>query len=239
MADKDVHKRTLLRLSKGIVTIEELNQLVKIYEEKYKKAGKDIQVFIELQSFKELLKRLRTSVFSEIGKNYPEGFKKYCIYGEYQNTKLFIETTKKLVAIGNSHGDITDPKFYGQPNPGYNISLETLIHILLRHNQSLNSFINQDSIDNGHNPSSFSFGTFAEPMLTMLMALNVLSEQDWKNAEVGKNLICHFSVGGQFYTMIRKGNSKEILSFYPRNDDFNTSYVKLKRDPNNMQFLKE
>src|SRR5690606_15674065 len=144
--------------------------------------GKDIQVFIEYQSFNELLRRLQTSVFSDAGESYPEGFRKYCIYGEYQNTKLFIETTKKLVEIGHSHGDITNPKFYGQPNPGYKISTETLVHILLRHNQSLNGFINEDSRANGHNPSSFSFGAFAEPMLIMLMALNVLTEQDWKKA---------------------------------------------------------
>jgi len=178
-------------------------------------------------------------VFSDAGKSYPEGFKKYCIYGEYHNTKLFIETTKKLFAIGHSHGDITDPKFYGQPNPGYKIPIETLVHILLRHNASLNGFINEDFKANGNNPSSFSFGVFAEPMLTMLMALNVLAEQDWKKATEGKNLICHFTVGGNFYTIIRKGSSKEILSFYPRNDDLTTGYVKLKRDPDKMRFVKE
>lgn len=221
------------------MTMDELRHLVKMYADKYKKSEKDIQVFIEYQSFNELLRRLQTSVFSDIGKTYPEGYKKYCIYGEYHNTKLFIETIKKLVTIGNSHGDITDPKFYGQPNPGYKISIETLVHILLRHNPTLNDFINQDSKTNGHSPSSFGFGAFAEPMLTMLMALNVLTDQDWKNASEGKNLICHFTVAGNFYTIIRKGSSKEILSFYPRNDDLTTSYIKLKRDPDKMRFMKE
>lgn len=239
MTDKDTHERILLRLSKGFVTIDELRQLVKIYADKYKESGKDIQIFIEHQSFEELLKRLQTSVFSDVGESYPEEFRKYCIYAEYQNTKLFIETTKKVLAIGCSCGDITESKFYGQPNPGYNISIETVVHILLGHNPSINEFVNQDSNANGYNQSSFSFGVIAEPMLIMLMALNILTEQDWKKASKGKNLICHFTVGGSIYTIVRKGSSKEILSFYPRNDDLVTDYIKLKRDPDNMRFLKE
>lgn len=239
MINEEIHKGILLKLSNGIVAIDELKQLVKLYADKYKKSGEDIQVFIEFQSFNELLRRLKTSVFSDTGKNYTEEFKRYCICGEYHNTKLIIETTKKLVAIGQSSGDITDPKFYGQPNPGYKIPLGTLIHILLRHNPSFNGFVTRDSKDNGHNPSSFSVGVFAEPMLIMLMALNVLTEKDWKHAAEGKNLICHFTVGGNFYTIIRKGSSKKILSFYPRNDDLITNYIKLKRDPDKMRFMKE
>lgn len=56
MTDKETHKRILLRLSNGVVTIEELKQLVKIYADKYKNSGKDFHVFIEYQSFNELLR---------------------------------------------------------------------------------------------------------------------------------------------------------------------------------------
>ncbi len=122
MTDPKIRKRLLLRLSNGVTTVDELKQLVKIFEKKYKQSGKDISDYIEYQSFNELLRRLQSSVFSDVGKDYPLGFKKYCIYGEYRNTKLFIETTKRLIAIGHVHGNIIDPKFYGQPDPGYKIS---------------------------------------------------------------------------------------------------------------------
>jgi len=239
MTDPKIQKRILLRLSNGITTVDELKQLVKLFSDEYKQSGKDILAFIKYQAFNELLRRLQTSVFIEAGKIYPIGFRKYCIYGEYHNTKLFIETVKHLIAIGDTYGDITDAKFYGQPDPDYKISLETLIHILLRHNKAINSFINEDSKESGHDPASFGFGAIASPMLTMLMALNVLDDKDWKKATSGKNLISHFSAGGQLYTVIRKGTSKEILSFYPRNDNLELDFVKLKRDPIKMQFIKE
>lgn len=237
MSSKEIKKRILLRLSKGITTPDELKSLVKIYADNYKSSGKEISAFIEYQSFKELLRRLQTSVFSETGKEYPLGFKKYCIYAEYHNTKLFIETIKNLLPLAKQSSDITSPKFYSQPDNGYRISYETFIHILLRHNESINSFINKDSQLNGHNPSSFS--GFVLPILTMFMALNALKDNDWQSASKGKNLICHFAIGEQLYTITRKGHSKEILSFYPRNDKLELQHIKLERNPEKMEFIKQ
>ncbi|MCI1779252.1 MAG: hypothetical protein LKI53_04760 [Bacteroidales bacterium] len=237
--EKQIKRRILIRLSKGYTTIDELKSLCKLYKKKYTESGKSIDSFIEWPSFNELLRRLTTSVFSEAGKSYPLGYKKYCIYEEYHNTKLFIELTKKLITIGLEYGDITKPDFYGQPDPGFTVNLETLIHILLRHNDTINSFLNPYSKNNGHNPSSFGFGAFADPMLTLLMALNAIDDNDWKTPERGKNLICHFTVGGQKYTIVRKGHSKEIKSIYPRNDDLNTDFIELDRNPDKMEFYKK
>ena len=70
------------------------------------------------------------------------------------------------------------------------------------------------------------------------MALNILEENDWKKSKVGKKLICHFSVAGQLYTIVRKGTSKEVLSFYPRNDNIQTDFITLKRDVDKMRFIR-
>lgn len=235
MTDVEFKKRVLIRLSKGLTELHDLSRLAQIFKTKYKKSGKDINAFIEFQSFNELLRRLKTSVFSEVGRNYPIGYQKYCISGEYRNTKLFIKTTKRVMAIGLQAGDITNPNFFGQPNSGYEIKQETIIHMLIRHNASLNNFINQDSLNNDHNPSSFD-GYVALPLIVMFMALRVIDESDWRKAVSGKNLICHFSAGGQKYTLVRKGSSKEIESFYPRNDDLEVDYLQLKRKVDKMDF---
>lgn len=237
--EKQIKKRILIRLSKGCTTLDELKTLRNLYKKKYKQDGKTIDSLIEWQSYNELLRRLTTSVFSEIGKSYPSGYKKYCIYGEYQNTKSFIDLTKKLITIGKELGDIRKPEFYGQPDPGFTIELETIIHIALRHNQTINGFLNPDSQTNGHNPSSFGFGALAEPMLTLLMALNAIDDNDWITPEQGSNLICHFSIGGQYYTMVRKGHSKEIKTMYPRNDELLVNYIELERNPDKMEFQKK
>lgn len=125
MTDQQIKKRILLRLSNRVITIDELGTLISITHNKYK-AGKSISDLIEWHSYREMEKRLSTSVFSEIEGSYPIGFRKYCIYGEYQNTKLFIEFAKKLIKIGNKRGDITNPEFYGQPDPGFKILLEKI-----------------------------------------------------------------------------------------------------------------
>ena len=215
MTNAEFKRRTLIKLSKGVTSMPELNKLIRIYQDIHKKTRKDLNAHIEYQAFNELMRRLKTSVFSEAGKSYPIGYKKYCIFGEYHNTKLFIETAKKLVTIGHQFGDITNPNFYGQPDSKYKITIETIVHLMIRHNESINNFINKDSAKNGHNPSSFN-GAIALPLMTMFMALNIIEDSDWRQAEIGKNLVCHFAVCGQIYTLIRKGNSREIQTFYPR-----------------------
>jgi hypothetical protein len=238
MTEAEFKRRTLIKLSKGNTSLPELIKLKKIYQDNYKKTRKDLNACIEYQVFNELIRRLKKSVFSETGKSYPVGYKKYCISGEYYNTKLFIDTTKKIVNIGHKFGDITNPNLFGQSDSKYKITIETIVHLLIRHNEAINNLINRDSAINGHNPSSFN-GAIALPLLTMFMALNALEDSDWKQAEIGKNLVCHFAVCGQIYTLIRKGNSKEIRTFYPRNDNLDLDLIRLKRKADRMEFEKE
>jgi hypothetical protein len=226
-------------LAIGDTTLEDLKFIVDFYEQKYKTNGKTASDLIELESFKELNRRLASSVFGVPGAKYKADFRKHCISAEYKNTKLFIDSLNKIFELGKKYGDVTNPTLYGQSDPGYKIPLETLVHLLVRHNSSINEFINPDSKHEGYSPSSFSLGAFADPMLTLLMALNVIENRDWKLASKGKNLICHFRVGGQEYTITRKGNSKEIKSFYPRNDDHSTIFLELERNPEKMEFIRK
>jgi hypothetical protein len=240
MTDQKEKESILLRLNNGETTIDELKSLVSIAQKAYKDGGKTISDLIELQSYNELQRRLLSSIFSASGKTYSKDHIKFCITAEYQNTKLFIESINEIIKIASKVGDITNPDFYGQPDPGYKISLETLVHILIRHNETMNSFVSNVSRNNGHNPSSFSVTVLADPMLTLLMALNVLEESDWKHAQIGKNLICDFRVGKREYTVIRKGSSKEIKSFYPRNDIKNSApFIEFERNPDKMEFLRK
>lgn len=239
MTTKEAEENLLMRFGEGFITSDEILQLIRIYSYKYKLSKKDLHEFITWQSFNELYQRLKSSVFSDEGQSYPEGYKIYCIQAEYHNTKLFIETTKKFISISYEYGDITKPEFYGQPDPGFKISYEALVHIILRHNQSINSFINKDSIKNGYSPSSFGFGVVASSIMIMFMALNILKDHDWKKATTGKNLICHFSAAEQVYTLIRKGSSRHIITFYTRNDSLETTPVKLKRHPEQMRFVRD
>lgn len=239
MTESQIKKKTLIRLSKGVTSIVELKLLVVIFENRYKTGGKTISALIEWKSFDEMQRRLSTSVFSPAGLSYPHGYRKYCIIGEYHNTKSFIKLIKKLIKIGQKGGDIRKPELYGQKDTGFKISTESLIHILVRHNVFINRFVNEDSYANGYSPSSFTFGAFAEPMLIMLMALNIIEKEDWIPAIKGKNLICNFRVGGQEYTLTRKGSSKEIISFYPRNDNQKLRYIELERNPNKMEFIRK
>lgn len=237
--ESNAKRRILIRLSKGVTTFDELKYLSRFYGKKYRETGKTIDSLIEWQSYVELLRRLSTSVFSELGQRYPLGYRKYLIFGEYHNTKLFIKLTKRIISIGLKLGDITNPEFYGQPSSEFTVTLETLVHILLRHNETINKFINPDSQTNGHNPSSFIFGAFTAPMLILWMALNAIGYDDWKMSENGKNLICHFKIDGQQYTIVRKGQSKEIKSIYPRNDNISAHFIELIRNPDKMEFTKK
>jgi hypothetical protein len=232
-------KKILIRLSKGCTSIDELTQLQRICNTIYKKNGKGIDDFINAAAFTELSKRLKSSVFGESAKDYPSGFVKYCIAGEYKNTKSFIQSQKDLLVIVKETGDITSPKFYGLDECDFVISLECIIHIVLRHNPIINSFINPDSKIQGHNPSSFSWGVVTEPMMLLFMSLKVLKKEDWISAQIGKNLICHVSINSIVYTIIRKGSSNEIISFYPRNDKHDANVIRLKRNPDKMEMILE
>ena len=157
----------LIKLSKGTASKEELRALIKFYQSNYKSNNQSISSFIEWQCFVELYRRLLSSVLNDEANSLDPGYIKFCINGEYQNTKLFIDTITKVINIGLSAGNITDPSFYGQPDPGYKIDLEAIVHIIIRHNESINQFVNDISKNNGHNPSSFGFGVLSEPMLCL------------------------------------------------------------------------
>lgn len=229
----------LIKLSKGTASREDLRTLLKFYESEYKKNNHEINSFIEWQCYVELFKRLTSSVLNEDANSLAPGFIKYCISGEYHNTKLFVKTIKTVINMGLASGNITDPVFFGQPDPGYKIDLETVVHIIIRHNESINHFVNDLSKSNGHNPSSFGFGVLAEPMLLLLMALNVIKDEDWITPSRGHTLICHFRNAGNEYTIVRKRNSKEIITFYPRNDNHVARYIEFERDPDEMAFIRK
>lgn len=232
-------KRILLRLANGVTTIQELKELIKITKDEYKADGKKIKDYIKLQAYEGLLGRLSTSVLGKIGKFYLDDIRKYAIHAEYHNTKLFIDSTAEILEIAKRQADILDHKTYGQPNSGYIITEKLIVHLVLRHNESVNSFLNKDSVKGGYNPSSFtSGGLFGASMLPLLMALNQLHNSDWKKAKKGKNLICHFRAGGVRYTIVRKGTSKEILSFYERNRD-DVKYIEMTRKPDKMEFVRK
>jgi len=44
--------------------------------------------------------------------------------------------------------------------------------------------------------------------------------------------------GENNYTIVRKGQSKKTISFYPRNDKLETDYIELVRNPDKMEFTK-
>ena len=227
-------------LENGSTTTDDLQLIVKYYQNLYKDNGKLIDDLIVLDSFRELKRRLESSVFSTKGESYNPDFRKYCISSEYKNTKLFISSLKKIFDIAKKGGrDVTSPSFFGQPDPGFTVPLETIVHIVVRHNSTINKFINPDSRQEGYTPTPFSSGVFADVMLKLLMALNVIEDSDWQQASSGKNLICHFKLAEQEYTIIRKGHSKEIKSFYPRNDGHNATYIELERVSDEMRCIKK
>ncbi len=230
-------KRILLRLANGVTTREELNRLATISKRRYS-ASSTLKNFITWQCFNELGRRLRTNVFSEIGRNYPLGYKRFAIHAEYHNTKLFIELINNMVNISQEYGDITNPIFYGIADAGYLVTMEAAIHILLRHNETMNGFINEDSRKNGYNPSSFSFGMVADSMKTLFMSLHAIEDNDWIREKGQRNLICHVSVYGRPLTIVRNGNTKEIKTFYPRNDHAKLAYIELEKHPEQRRFRK-
>lgn len=230
-------KRILLRLANGVTTLGELNRLAKIFRKKYD-ASPIIRNFIKWQCYRELGRRLRSNVFSELGKSYPLGYKRYATFAEYHNTKLFIDLITDMVKISFDHGDITNPTFYGVEDAGYKVTLETAVHILLRHNEAMNEFINQDSRINGYNPSSFSYGMVADSMMTLFMCLHALDENDWSSQPGNKNLVCHVRIYGRELTIVRNGRSKEIKSFYPRNDGAQLVYIELEKHPEKRVYRK-
>ncbi|GEM_PF-3434557 len=237
-SERQSKKRILLRLSNGVTTVEELKRLNELCSIAYKHSGRAIESFILWQCYKEMERRLKSSVFSDVGRKYLPSYKRFCIQAEYHNTKLFIDLVTKLIKISTSQGDITKPSFYGLPQSKYSVSTEALVHIIIRHNETINSFINPDSTLNKYAPSSFSAGVIADPMMTLFMALEAIDDNDWQKAETGKNLICHFQVGGRRFTIVRKGQSNEIKSIYPRNDRSKINFIELERNPDKMEMSK-
>ena len=65
----------------------------------------------------------------------------------------------------------------------------------------------------------------------------LLKKEDWRKAQEGKNLIVDIEIAGKVYTITRKGESKRIISIYPRGDDRRTS-IKLERAMERMAFVR-
>lgn len=227
----------LKNLNEGFTTLDKMTKLLKLLEKRHIEQGKTISGIIELSSYEELAWRLETSVFGDQANLYTDNSKKYCIFSEFHNTLLFIKLTNEIIKIGIKNGDITDSRFYGQPKPGYNVPIKTVIHIFLRHNIVINSFLNEQSKLSKRSPTSFSFSALAEPMILLFMALNEITDRDWRKTEIGKNLICNFEIGTQCYSII-SNQSKQIITFYPRRANLNTETIKFVRSIDKMKFLR-
>ena len=236
MTDQEKQEQIFSQLNDGTITQEDLKSLVAILWKKYKANRKSLLFYIEWYAYNEMFKRLTLSQFSEIGNSDENENKKNCISEEFHNTKLFIETINKTIETELQKGDITDPKFYGQPDTGFKFSIDTLVHIILRHNPAVKSFISTDANALGDDPSSLTSALFS-PILAMLMALDAVEDDDWKESD-GKNLICNFQSGDQKYTLVRRGTSNKIISFYPNNNQ-DISYIELEREPDKMRFIKK
>jgi len=216
----------------GNASIEIIEKLSRLYGKRYKSQGKTLNDYADWQLHIELLRKLKSELnttsysLNEITKI------------EYHNTKVFMNSLKMIIGMSESAGDVSQPQFYGQPDTEYTVTMESIIHIVIRHNETINNFVSLESKENGYNPSSFGFGILSEPMLLLFMALRVLKKDDWKKAAVGKNLIAHIAISGKKYTIIRVGESKRIKSFYPRNDDNRVSTINLKRYQDKMEFYR-
>jgi len=155
----------------GKCSIKDIEDLCKLYKNRYKIGGKKINDFADWQLHLEYLRKLKseentTSVSFEIAAKI-----------EYHNTKVFMNALRMILRIIESKNDVTKPQFYGQPNCDYIVSMETIVHIIIRHNHTINKFVSSESRTNGYNPSSFTFGVLAEPMMLLFMALRVLKKR--------------------------------------------------------------
>lgn len=228
-------KSIKIKISKGTATKSEVNRLVNNLEKRYKKEGKDIEHYIELIAFQEMKRRLHSSVYSEKANNLPKGYLNYCMYGELQNTKLVIKTLNKLLSMSKKFGDIRNPLFYGFEASKYSISWEFIVHIQFRHNPNFQALRNPLSVANGYNPTTFD-ELFSVPISLLFMCLKAIKDTDWIESKQNSNLLVHVKFAGQCHTIIRKGKSNEILSFYPRENGHNIKPIFLLRDKDDFIF---
>jgi len=229
-------KSSKIKLSRGTITQPEVNKLVNNLEKLYKKEEKTLNSYLKYFAHQELKKRLNTSVFAETGKKYPPGYAQHCIKSESIYTKRMIKVILSIIEISKKQGNILESEFYGVQNSKFTISWELIVHMQFRHNAVFQSIPNPDSKKNGYNPTVQDF--FSIPVLLMFKSLEALQDKDWIIAK-NKNLLVHFKLANKCYTIIRKGSSNEILSYFPKENCDDCNPIELTREVDEFKIKKK
>lgn len=207
-------KRTKLKISNGSATKLEVRNLITNLEKVYKKEGKELCRYIELSAFKELKRRMDSSVFSEIGEQYPKGYRNYCMYAELKNTNLLISFMKKLIGNSKKASNFLTGEFFGFRNSNYTLTWEFVIHFIFRHNKTIQNLKNPDSEQNGYKQTTME--NYMIPLLLLFMILNALNESDWIDTQEKKNCqIVTVKVSTTCYNIIKEKQTNRIITFYP------------------------
>lgn len=202
------------KLANGIVGIHELRKLDKLLEKSCNKSA-SIEDYIEWECFKQLLKKILSIKINSKNPKLIELFTRYYTNAEFQRFKSTIDVLKIIVSIYEKtfpFGDYISPQVANLKESEYLVSKKTLIHLLVRHNQSVNYSILSDKFCSS-NSTFFSAGVLI-PVILLFNLLNDLTLADWKLDSNGKNLITTVTKGEIKYKIVRNGITKEIKTFY-------------------------
>lgn len=227
------------KLANGFANEQDAKDYRNIMQKKYKEDEGNLDLRIELEAAKDLYSRLKCSVFSELMENDPIEYKRWFIKGQYHNMKVKVEGTKKIFNFFKKIPNYLEPETYGiSREHDFYLTDEDLIHIWFRHHKSYHLWNSREEIENGYQPSLHSTELITEAISLCFMSLNCLKKEDWRKAQEGKNLIVDVEIAGKIYTITRKGESKRIISIYPRGDDRRTN-IQLERTMQRMAFVRK
>ena len=101
------------KLANGFANEQDAKDYRNIMQKKYKEDEGSLDFRIELKAAKDLYSRLKCSVFSELMKNDPIGYKRWFIKIQYHNMQFKVEMTKRILTIFKKHPDYLEPETYG------------------------------------------------------------------------------------------------------------------------------
>lgn len=227
------------KLANGFANEQDAKDFRNLLQRKYKKDKENLDFRIELEAAKDLYSRLRCSVFSELMKDDPIGYKRWFIKGQYHNMKVRVEMTKSIFKIFKDHPNYLEPETYGiSREHDFYLTDEDVIHIWFRHHESYHLWNSKEEVENDYQPTLHSTGLMTEAISLCFMSLNSIKKEDWRKAQEGKNLIVDVEIAGRVYTITRKGESKRIISIYPRGDERKTN-IKLERTMERMALIRK